>query len=115
LRHSAPTSRARSPTVGPVPPRHAVEETDALASRVLPGVGVDVRRDRDLTVPEDLHDDTGRDAGGGEQGRAAVAGIVQPDDARPCGAGDRVSDRYGSRADVGTPKSRGELTHRQVP
>lgn len=62
--------------------------THGLALCVLHDVGVDVHRDRDLAVPEDLHHDTGSDPGGDEQGRAAVLGIVQPDHPEPGGVGD---------------------------
>ncbi|MDF9803458.1 hypothetical protein M2436_002005 [Streptomyces sp. HB372] len=68
--------------------------TYGLALRVLHDVDIDVHRDRDLTVPEDLHHDTWSEPGGGEQGRAAVAGLVQPDRADPAVPATRVNERY---------------------
>lgn len=54
---------------------------DGLALRVMNDVRVDVHGDADLAVPEDRHHDAGRNPGRSEERRAAVPGIVQPDDA----------------------------------
>ncbi|GHG15537.1 hypothetical protein GCM10017667_56400 [Streptomyces filamentosus] len=59
-----------------------------LPLRVLDDVRVDVHRHGDLAVSEDLHHDAGRDAGGGEERRRTVPGVVQPDDAETGVLGD---------------------------
>lgn len=50
----------------------------SLALGVLGDVGVDVRGQADLAVAQDLLDDAGRDAGGGEERGAAMPGVVEP-------------------------------------
>jgi hypothetical protein len=54
-----------------------------FALGVLDDVGVDVHRDADLAVPEDLHHKAGRDSGG-----RPVASVVQPDHAEAGGLSD---------------------------
>lgn len=63
-------------------PEQPVHVADGFALRVLDDVRVDVRRHGDLAVPEDLHHNAGRDAGGGQQGRRTVPGVVESDDAK---------------------------------
>jgi hypothetical protein len=55
---------------------------------VLYDVRVHVHGDADLGVSEDLHDHAGRNPGRREEGRGAVPGIVQPDDAEAGVLGD---------------------------
>ncbi|GGY21827.1 hypothetical protein GCM10010299_29900 [Streptomyces tanashiensis] len=54
--------------------------THGLSLRALDDVGVDVHRHGDLAVAEDLPHDARRDAGGGEERRRTVPGVVEPDD-----------------------------------
>ncbi len=56
--------------------------THGLSLSVLDDVGVDVHRHGDLAVPEDLHHDAGRNAGGGQERRRIVPGVMEPDDAQ---------------------------------
>lgn len=56
-----------------------VHVTDRLPLGVVDDVGIDVHRDADLTVAEDLHDDPRRDAGRRQQRGAAVPRVVQSD------------------------------------
>ena len=61
---------------------------DGLALSVLHNVRVHVHGDADLTVPEDLHHDAGRDSGRREEGRRTVPSVMEPDDAKAGGLGD---------------------------
>ena len=79
---TAPFDGSRLSGSRPPSLQQPVHVADRLTLSVLHDVRVHVHGDADLTVPEDLHHDAGRDSGRREESRRAVPSVMEPDDAK---------------------------------
>ena len=67
----------------PMQPQQPVHASHRLPTTLVGDVGVDVHRDGDLRVTEDLHRDARRHTCGEQERGARVPGVVEPDHTEP--------------------------------